>query len=107
MIHYGAELCPPPPPLAVSSAINTDSERITSRFDLDKITHIISETWEIPERQLIENHPRKEEIYTVTVSSNERLSGTKVDIYMLAARLADMAHPKSPPILARVSSGRI
>ncbi|KAJ9123065.1 hypothetical protein QFC22_001254 [Naganishia vaughanmartiniae] len=66
MVHRGASLCPPPPPLFNSSAINTDLPRFTSRFDLDKITHIISETWEIPERQLIEDHPRKNEIFTVT-----------------------------------------
>jgi hypothetical protein len=68
MVHHGAVLCPPPPPLAISSASNTDLPKVTPRFDLDKITHIISETWEIPERQLIESHPRKDEIHTVTVS---------------------------------------
>ncbi|KAJ9093723.1 hypothetical protein QFC21_006319 [Naganishia friedmannii] len=72
MIHHGAVLCPPPPPLAVSSAVNTDSLKITPRFDLNKITHIISETWEIPERQLIDNHSRKDEIFTVTPSWHTR-----------------------------------
>ncbi|KAJ9091819.1 hypothetical protein QFC19_008932 [Naganishia cerealis] len=66
MIHLGGKLCPPPHPLAHSFAANADSPRIIPRFDLDKITHIISETWEIPERQLIEGHQRRDEIFTVT-----------------------------------------
>lgn len=69
MIHRGGTLCPPAPPLADINADNTgDAPRTHSRFDLDKITHIISETWEIPERGLIERHERRGEIHTVTVS---------------------------------------
>jgi hypothetical protein len=67
MIHRGGTLCPPAPPLNESAADNIHSSKVHPRFDLDQITHIISETWEIPERQLIEEHPRREEIFTVTV----------------------------------------
>lgn len=67
MIHRGGTLCPPAPPLSESEADNIHSSKVHPRFDLDQITHIISETWEIPERQLIEGHPRREEIFIVTV----------------------------------------
>jgi hypothetical protein len=68
MIHRGGTLCPPAPPLADINADNTgDVPRTHARFDLDKITHIISETWEIPERSLIERHERRGDIHTVTV----------------------------------------
>lgn len=70
MIHRGATLCPPAPPLTDIDTDNTGdatSLRVHPRFDLEQITHIISETWEIPERGLIERHARRREIHTVTV----------------------------------------
>lgn len=70
MIHRGGTLCPPAPRLAESLVYNVAASRVHPRFDLDKVTHIISETWEIPERQLIEEHKRREEIFTVTVRNS-------------------------------------